>query len=125
MFKVDNNLSVQLASSDHDELQKNEDGAHDLAVVELAGGAELVAEKELEDKEEAYDEEAPDGSQQGVLEVSVQVLPDEHDDTEVSVEAVRDEQGSEHVEPVVLFLQDNLLTLEVQKDGEEGESEKE
>jgi len=109
---------VQLTSSDHDELKKNEDRTHDFAVVELAGGAELVAEEELEHEEQPDDEEAPDGSQQGVLEVPVQVLPDEDDDTEVRVEAVR------YKEPVVLLYKNDLLALEVEENGEECESEK-
>jgi len=116
---------MELTGSDHYELEQNKDRAHDFTVVELAGRTEFVAKQELEHKEQADDQQAPDGSQQGVLEVSVEILADEDDDAEVGVEPVGDKQRGENKEPVVLIFEEDFFVLEIEKNREQSEGEKE
>ena len=57
------------------------------------------------------DEEAPERPEEGVAELSVEILADEDDDAEVGVEAVTDEEGREDEEPGSLAGQKLLLDL--------------
>jgi len=68
------------------------------------------------------DQEAPEGSQRGrVLELLIEVLPDEHDDAEVRVDPVRDEERREDEKPGGGGGQD-ALHLQREQDGEDQEA---
>ena len=102
-----------------------------LAVLKFTLFIQLVAQKKLEDEQETWteiylegvarvaeadpaptnDEEAPERPEEGVAELSVEVLADEDDDAEVGVEAVADEEGREDEEPGSLAGQKLLLDL--------------
>lgn len=91
---------MQVTGPHHDEHQENEQRRKHLRVHETAllpfG---LQAEKELEEEHEQQLQETPDGAEGAGLVHAFDVLPNEHDHAEVSVQAVADEQGHEHGPP--------------------------
>ena len=60
----DAHLSMQLTSSDHDELEEDEDGRHDLRVLQASVPVQLLAEQVLEDEQQSQHEQTPEGSDQ-------------------------------------------------------------
>jgi len=114
---------MQLARPNHDELQQNEDGAHHLTIVQLAHLVQLVAKQELEDKEQAYDKETPEGSEESIPELSVHVLPDEYDYAKVGIKTITDEEGWEDDEPGNTSRKKISFNLEYQQDREDGEAD--
>lgn len=68
-----NFYSVQLASSDHDQLEEDEDGCEDLGVLVAGQGGELLAEQVLEAEQHEQEEQAPQSAQEGRLVRSLKI----------------------------------------------------
>ena len=58
---------MEIARPDHDQLQQDEHGGHDLGVVEGDVAVQLLAEQVLEEEQHEEHEEAPQGAHQRSL----------------------------------------------------------
>lgn len=114
---------MKLASSYHYQLQQDEDRAHHLTVVQLAHLVQLVTQQELEHEQQSNYKKTPKSSKECVPEFSIQVLPNEHDDTEVGIEAVTNKERGEDNEPRQTSWEEVTLHLEDQEYREDSETD--